>query len=42
MIKKKSILYLHIGKTAGSSIRHIFKNKLTHICHLKKPSLYDS
>lgn len=35
----KSILYLHVGKTAGSSIRHIFKDKLTHICHLKKPSI---
>ena len=32
----KSILYLHVGKTAGSSIRHIFKDKLTHICHFKK------
>ena len=38
-IKINSILYLHVGKTCGSSIKHIFKNKLTTICHLNKPSI---
>ena len=38
-IKINSILYLHVGKTAGSSIKQIFKNKLTTICHLNKPSV---
>ena len=39
-MKKYKILFIHVGKTGGSSIKNIFnliKNKLM-VCHLKKPS----
>lgn len=37
-IKNIKILYLHVGKTCGSSIKHILGNKITTTCHLQKPS----
>jgi hypothetical protein len=32
-------LYIHVGKTSGSSIKKMLKDKLTTVCHLDKPSI---